>query len=86
MTSSLILPVMKMAAVRSHACRAQEKVVTTLQRMGGIEVKLHTLLTWTLSGGEWSASCSDRFIQYSHWILGSLYYSTADNVTGLKDK
>jgi hypothetical protein len=35
----------------------------------GVEVQLHAL-TSVLYGGEWSASCSDRFTTGTNWIGG----------------
>jgi hypothetical protein len=36
----------------------------------GVEVELHAFLTSVLGGGEWSASCSGRFIPCTHYMGG----------------
>jgi hypothetical protein len=37
---------------------------------GGVDVQIHIVLTSVLVGGEWSASCSDRFTPGTHCTGG----------------
>jgi hypothetical protein len=44
-----------------------------MKTYGGVDVKIHVFLTWTLDGGEWSASRPGRFTPGErapgiHWI------------------
>jgi hypothetical protein len=41
-----------------------------MKAYGGVDVQIHILLTSALAGGEWSVSCSGRFIPGTHLIGG----------------
>jgi hypothetical protein len=48
-----------------------------MKTYGGVDVYIHVFLTSALFGGEWSASCPDRFTSEekapgTHWIGGWL--------------
>jgi hypothetical protein len=54
-----------------------------VKAFGGVDVEVHIFLTWTLAGGEWSASRPSRFTPGesaldTHWIGGWVGPKRAD--------
>jgi hypothetical protein len=52
---------MQKLKVKLSLCSFQLSI-TPWRRIGGVEVYLHSFLTWALDGGEWSNSHPGRFI------------------------